>query len=196
MNNMLRNVQNVLNNRPLAFCYVGLTTALVANPLIYGHKIHNININDDTTNYDENATETQRSWYVRYLTTLFWKQWQRGYLRELCGTNNKSNLYFKGRYCANRDNNKYNRINWKMSRVTGLIKGKDASIRAANVKYMKNYKKVTIFQPINKLYPVELNNNEAEVKLKFACEKDLPSVKTLLMMGSPGKCWENTCYIF
>lgn len=61
MNTMLRNVQNVLNNCPLAFCYVGLTTALVANPLIYGDKIHNININDDTTNYDENATETQRS---------------------------------------------------------------------------------------------------------------------------------------
>ena len=98
------------------------------------------------------------------MITLFWKQWQRGYLRELCGRNNKSNLYFKGRYCANRDNNKYNRINWKMSRVTELIKGKDANVRAANVKYMKNYKKETIFQPINKLYPVELNNNEAKLR--------------------------------
>ena len=98
------------------------------------------------------------------MITLFWKQWQRGYLRELCGRNNKSNLYFKGWYCANRDNNKYNRINWKMSRVTELIKGKDANVRAANVKYMKNYKKETIFQPINKLYPVELNNNEAKLR--------------------------------
>lgn len=66
-----------------------------------------------------------------------------------------------------------------MSRVTELIKGKDANVHAANVKYMKNYKKETIFQPINKLYPVELNNNEAEVKLKFAYEKDMPSVKTV-----------------
>lgn len=66
-----------------------------------------------------------------------------------------------------------------MSRVTELIKGKDANVCAANVKYMKNYKKETIFQPINKLYPVELNNNEAEVKLKFAYEKDMPSVKTV-----------------
>lgn len=51
-----------------------------------------------------------------------------------------------------------------MSRVTELIKGKDANVRAANVKYMKNYKKETIFQPINKLYPVELNNNEAKLR--------------------------------
>ena len=65
MNIILRNIQNVLNNCPLEFCYDGLTAPLVANPLIYGHKIHNININDDMTTYDENATETQRGWYVQ-----------------------------------------------------------------------------------------------------------------------------------
>ena len=83
-----------------------------------------------------------------------------------------------------------------MSRVTELIKGKDANVRAANVKYMKNYKKETIFQPINKLYPVELNNNEAEVKLKFAYEKDMPSVKTVYWSWSHQWSVEKIRYIF
>ena len=66
-----------------------------------------------------------------------------------------------------------------MGRVTRLIKGRDANVRVANVEYINNDKKVTITRLINKLYPVELNNNEAEVKLKFVDEKDIPSVKTI-----------------
>ena len=66
-----------------------------------------------------------------------------------------------------------------MSRVTKLIKGRDANVRVANVEYINNDKKVTITRLINKLYPVELNNNEAEVKLKFVDEKDIHSVKTI-----------------
>ena len=66
-----------------------------------------------------------------------------------------------------------------MSRVTKLIKGRDANVRAANLECINNDKKVTITRLINKLYPVELNNNEAEVKLKFVDEKDIPSVKTI-----------------
>ena len=67
----------------------------------------------------------------------------------------------------------------KLGRVNKLIKGRDANAHAANVEYINNGKKVTITQPFNKLYPVELNNNEVEVKLKFVDEKDIPSVKTI-----------------
>ena len=59
-----------------------------------------------------------------------------------------------------------------MGMVTKLIKGRDVNVRAANVEDINNDKKVTITRPINKLYPVELNNNKAEVKLKFVDEKD------------------------
>lgn len=66
-----------------------------------------------------------------------------------------------------------------MGRVTKLIKESDANLRAANVEYINSGKKVTITQSINKLYPVELSNNEAEVKLKFIDEKGIPTVKTI-----------------
>ena len=66
-----------------------------------------------------------------------------------------------------------------MGRVTKPIKESDANLRAANVEYIKSDKKVTITRPINKLYPVQLNNNEAEVKLKFVDEKGIPPVKTI-----------------
>ena len=58
----------------------------------------------------------------------------------------------------------YNRINWKLGKVTKLIKGIDANVPVINVEYINNDKKITITRPINKVYPVELNNNEAEVQ--------------------------------
>ena len=168
----------------MTFCYDDLTTPLVPNHLIYGRKIYNININDDATTYDENATETRRCRYVQYLINSFWKQWQSEYLRELREKQQKQSR-FNSKYEISKDDivliqtDKYNRINWKIGRVTKLIKGRDANVRAANVEYINNDKKVIITRPINKFYPVELNNNEAEVKLKFVDEKDIPSVKTI-----------------
>lgn len=58
----------------------------------------------------------------------------------------------------------YNRKNWKLGKVTKLIKGRDANVPVVNVEYINNDKKITITRPINKVYPVELNNNEAEVQ--------------------------------
>ena len=58
----------------------------------------------------------------------------------------------------------HNRINWKLGKVTKLIKGRDANVPVVNVEYINNDKKITITRPINKVYPVELNNNEAEVQ--------------------------------
>ena len=58
----------------------------------------------------------------------------------------------------------YNRKNWKLGKVTKLIKGRDANVPVLNVEYINNDKKITITRPINKVYPVELNNNEAEVQ--------------------------------
>ena len=43
-------------------------------------------------------------------------------------------------------------MNWKMGRVTKLIKGRDANVRATNVEYINNDKKVTLTRPINKFY--------------------------------------------
>ena len=62
------------------------------------------------------------------------------------------------------DADQYNRKNWKLGKVTKLIKGRDANVPVVNVEYINNDKKITITRPINKVYPVELNNNEAEVQ--------------------------------
>ena len=67
---------------------------------------------------------------------------------------------FKGRYCAIQTD-EYNRINPKMGRVTKFMKGADANVPAANVEYISNGKNIIIILPVNTLYPVELNNNEA-----------------------------------
>ena len=155
MNTILTKIQNVLNNSPLTFSYDDLTKPLVPNHLIYGRKICNININDDKTTYDENGTKTRKCRYAQYLINSFWKQCQREYLRELREKQQKQSR-FNSKYEISKDDivliqtDKYNGINWKMGRVTKLIKGRDANVRAANVEYINNDKKVTITRPINK----------------------------------------------
>ena len=92
MSTILRNIQNVLNNHSLTFCYDDLTKPLVPKNLVYGRKIYDININDDTTTYDENSTKFRRCRYVQYLINSFWKQWQIEYLKELRKTQQKQSI--------------------------------------------------------------------------------------------------------
>ena len=102
MNTILRSIHNVLNNRPLTFCYNDLTTPLVPDHVIYGRKIYNIIINGDTTTYDENVMETRRCVYAQYLVNSFWKQWQREYLRELREKQQKQSR-FNSKYEISKD---------------------------------------------------------------------------------------------
>ena len=70
--------------------------------MIYGHKIYNININGDTTTYDESETETRKCQYVRYLINSFWKQWQRDCLGELRRKQQKQSR-FNSKYEISKD---------------------------------------------------------------------------------------------
>ena len=82
---------------------------------------------------------------------------EREYLRELQEKQQKQSR-FNSKYEISKDGivliqtDKYNRRNWKMGRVTKLIKGRDANVRATNVEYINTDKKVTITRPINKFY--------------------------------------------
>ena len=68
VNTVIRNIENVLNNRLLTLCSDNFTTPLVPNHLIYRLKINNVNINDNTTNYNESVTETRTyKKYAQYL---------------------------------------------------------------------------------------------------------------------------------
>ena len=122
MSTILRNIQNVLNNRPLNFCYDNFTTSLVPKHLVYGRKIYYINSNDDTTTYDENSTKFRRCRYTQYLINSFWKQWQIEYLKELRKPQQKQSR-FNSKCEISKDDimliqtDTYNRINWKMSRA-------------------------------------------------------------------------------
>ena len=68
VNTVIRNIENVLNNRLLTLCSDNFTTPLVPNHLIYRLKINNVNINDNTTNYNESVTETRT--YKKYVQHL------------------------------------------------------------------------------------------------------------------------------
>ena len=132
MNTILRNIQNVLNNRPLTFCYDNFTTPLFPNHLINGRKISNVNIDDDSTNYDQSVTETREYRHVQHSIDTLWKQWQVEYLQELREKQQKHSRSNSKYEMSTHDialiqQEKYSRNNWKMGRLTRPIKGRDCT---------------------------------------------------------------------
>ena len=75
---------------------------------------------------------------MQHLIDKFCKQWQTEYLRKLRQKQQKhsrSNLKYEkstGNIMLIQQD-KYTRKNWKMGRVTKIIKGRDGFVRAANV---------------------------------------------------------------
>ena len=54
-------------------------------------------------------------------------------------------------------------MNFKLNIIDRFKPSRDGAKRIANPHYVINDKMVHVLRPINKLYPVECNNNETEV---------------------------------
>ena len=81
---VLREIENVLNNRPLTFVYSDdLIEPLTPNKLLYGRNIETIvtNQNDVKNNNEHNVTK--RVTHIRNLVDHFWSRWRSDYLTEL-----------------------------------------------------------------------------------------------------------------
>ena len=161
---VLREIENVLNNRPLTFVYNDdLVETLTPNKLLYGRNIETV-----VTNQNESIEEvdvTKRITYVRNIVDHFWSRWRNEYLRELREYNKVKN----SKNAINPSINdvvliydeKLKRSRWRMGRIKNLIVSRDGKIRAAQVNVISNGALSTLTRPINKLYPVEIHvNNE------------------------------------
>ena len=64
---------------------------------------------------------------------------------------------------------------WRIEKIVDLIKSKDGKIRSAKVDVISKDKIMTLKRPINKLFPVEFNNQK-NIELNFVNEKIIPQV--------------------
>ena len=79
---VLKEIQNVLNNRPLTYVYTdNFNEVLTPNKLLYGRNIYNeLNFDGDMI---EVANPIEQVRKIRKLLDQFWRLWQNEYLLEL-----------------------------------------------------------------------------------------------------------------
>ena len=172
---VIQEIELTLNSRPLGLLYDDdLEQILTPNHLLFGRKLNVENLTEfkiegkvDLTKYTE---------HIDNLLTHFWNRWRKEYipsLREYQKVYHRSNnivpnvgdivIVYEDRQPRHK---------WLLGRITKLIKGKDDVIRGAEL-YMGKTKR-TLERPINKLYPVEFQDEFSEpndVNTNSLCQK-------------------------
>ena len=172
-------VEGTLNSRPLTYIYDEVENdVLTPNNLIFGRRLSLI---PDETSYkieENNATKVKRRFrHLAKLRVHFWERWRKEYLTNLrehhrSKREKRDSNVKKGDVVLVFDEN-LKRGFWKLSRIESLIVGTDEVIRGAKVRVMTTGNPVYLNGPVQKLYPVELNENgrvrkkERIIKLKM-----------------------------
>ncbi|XP_066910124.1 uncharacterized protein [Clytia hemisphaerica] len=180
---ILKEVENILNNRPLTYLYTEENVdPLTPNKLIYGRDLNtNIapNLNEEE---NENVDLDTRYVYLQTILDQFWDRWSNEYLvslrersRNIAKTSNIDVVPRTDDVVLIHDD-KVKRQNWKLGKITKLIRSTDGKVRACELSVITNGKLMNYKRPVNKLYPFEYSRKNEEtdekVTIKFVDEKD------------------------
>ena len=148
-----------LNSRPLGVLYDDdMEQILTPNHLLFGQKLNIENIYGEFQ-LKNNINLKKYKEYIDNLLTHFWNRWRSEYvpsLREFHKLYRKTNNIPNVGDIVNIYEEKQPRQTWLLGRIISLIKGKDDQVRGAVIFLDKTRK--TIETPINKLYPVEFQD--------------------------------------
>ena len=160
----LLEIEGILNNRPLCADYDDDTEdVLTPNYLVFGRRLETSNLRESEHEFEYNEDLNKRESHLNNMINHFWNIWKREYLTSLreghrCSRSNSTER-------VNIDDiviiyDKYQpRHLWKLGRIIELVRGNDAVVRAAKVK--TGISGVIITRPLNKLYPLEINNSKS-----------------------------------
>ncbi|XP_066933725.1 uncharacterized protein [Clytia hemisphaerica] len=180
---ILKEVENILNNRPLTYLYTEENVdPLTPNKLIYGRDLNtNIapNLNEEE---NENVDLDTRYVYLQTILDQFWDRWSNEYLvslrersRNIAKTSNIDVVPRTDDVVLIHDD-KVKRQNWKLGKITKLIRSTDGKVRACELSVITNGKLMNYKRPVNKLYSFEYSRKNEEtdekVTIKFVDEKD------------------------
>ena len=178
---VVKQVQNIINNRPLTYVYTDENVEpLTPNKLLYGRNMedsvtdNNVEQNGDDENLDERFKRLQT------LLDHFWKRWSNEYLvslrRSLRGKETTTPPSIGDVVVLHDDN--LRRQAWRIGRITKLLPSKDGKIRACELICSSNRRTATLRRPITKLYPFEHSRswettNNGEPAITFMDDKDI-----------------------
>jgi len=166
LNVVIYEVESILNNRPLCNIYDDTNDVIITpNHLLFGRALETSVLSKSNKLVSHSLStadsSTKRYKHLENILNEFWRIWKRDYLLQLRQTQNVNKT--SGANPKINDiviiyEDKIPRQLWKIGRIKELLKSKDSQIRGAKVKVGKTGN--TIERPINKLYPLEINDSE------------------------------------
>ena len=180
---VLKEIENVINNRPFSYTYFksALIEPITPNKLLYGRNLEVINIVNDTSPIvDLKVTKPEQ--YLQRLLKHFWSRWTSEYLTELRehqrrSNKNKTSVFTKVNDLMLIKHDNYKRSDCKIGRVTELIYSKDDQNRAAKVNIICNKRIISLNRPANKLFPFEVAGKKKEEVTTFIDEERGPGTE-------------------
>lgn len=167
LHTVITQIEAVLNSRPLTYLYSdGLEEPLTPAHLVKGRRLLGLpeRIEDKDEDFNETAhTARKREQYLSRVLQHYWRRWKEEYLvdlREYHKIQHKRNNVpgiKQGDVVTIEDENRRNRTSWQLARVESVLKGQDNVARGARVRLANGN---VIERPLQKLYPLEISNNE------------------------------------
>ena len=127
-------------------------------------------MNESDPDYNNNREQAlSRKHQLDQVIQYFWKTWRKDYLLELRSTpvgNKTKESDIKVNEIVTALDENQNRNKWRFEKIEKLIAGKNGITRGAEVQVTERNKKPTvIMRPLQKLYPLEMNENEIRLLL-------------------------------
>ena len=124
---------------------------------------------------------THRMTYLNRTLNQFWSRWKKEYLLELREAHRVYTSYSSARECVQTGDvvvihNDIKRQNfWNIGKIEELIIGRDGEVRTARVRvYNGQGKSHLLNRPVQKLYPIEVNDQYAESEIVAENEQSQP----------------------
>jgi hypothetical protein len=151
---VIKEIENIVNNRPLIYMYDDVNQELLTpNKLLFGRNLETV-ASDIEISVENDISK--RAKYTETLLDHWWKRWRDDYLTELREYHKLKAQ--KQSLCPNDGDivliadDKTKRSQWKVGRITKLIRSKDDMVRSAEL--ILKHSRATLRRPINKLYPI------------------------------------------
>ena len=165
---LLYEIELVLNSRPLGFVYDNdLEEILTPNHLLFGRKLYTSN-SSIQGNVKVNLDLPKRIHHINMLLNHFWSRWRNEYVTSLREYDKKykrtNNIKPSINDIVVVFEEKQPRNKWMLGRIVELITGHDGKTRG--VKIMMGKTKTVISRPVNKVYPLELVEENEEISKK------------------------------
>ena len=152
---ILKEVEGMLNDRPLVSASEDTLAALTPSQLAIGRKIRPWHDSFDKTEFRMDLPIRERWKYRQHLAVQFWNAWRKTYLPE---------LQMRAKWHSKRPNlkvgdlvilekEKVKRNNWPMARVVGINEGRDSLIRSVKLQIPNSTVQIT--RSIHNIFPLE-----------------------------------------